>query len=155
MTNLRTGRFLILLFIDIWNYLRSLNRWKHYWSIWAVYINFMVGIYRLAKPIPILDYLRSSNSQRLRYFLTDRPVTYLYNTLHYYERKLQDRPPLKRKLVNAILSPFCESRSPGWSLSEQYLQYMQVVDNPSWTPELDYYINLIRRLVDSILFVCF
>lgn len=88
------------------------------------------------------------NSETFHMIFTDRPVTYLYNTLHYYERKLQDRPLLKRRLVNAILSPFCESRSPGGSLSEQYLQYMKV-DTPSWTPELDYYINLIQRLVDS------
>lgn len=31
------------------------------------------------------------------YKFHDRPVTYLYNTLHYYESKLRDRPPLKRK----------------------------------------------------------
>lgn len=30
----------------------------------------------------------------------DRPVTYLYNTLHFYERKLRDRPPLKKLLVS-------------------------------------------------------
>lgn len=34
----------------------------------------------------------------------DRPVTYLYNTLHYYERHLRDRTNLKRKLVHAIMS---------------------------------------------------
>lgn len=33
----------------------------------------------------------------------DRPVTYLYNTLHYYERHLKDRTSLKRKLVHAIM----------------------------------------------------
>ncbi len=38
--------------------------------------------------------------------LTDRPVTYLYNTLHYYERKLRDKPALKRKLVQAIIGRF-------------------------------------------------
>lgn len=34
----------------------------------------------------------------------DRPVTYLYNTLHYYERHLRDRANLKRKLVHTIMS---------------------------------------------------
>lgn len=33
----------------------------------------------------------------------DRPVTYLYNTLHFYERKLRDRPALKKYLVNIVL----------------------------------------------------
>lgn len=40
----------------------------------------------------------------LLYLCTDRPVTYLYNTLHYYERHLRDRTNLKRKLVHAIMS---------------------------------------------------
>lgn len=31
------------------------------------------------------------------YKFHDRPVTYLYNTLHYYETQLRDRPPLKKK----------------------------------------------------------
>ena len=35
--------------------------------------------------------------------VTDRPMTYLYNTLHYYEKRLKDRPPLKKKLVSAII----------------------------------------------------
>lgn len=34
----------------------------------------------------------------------DRPVTYLYNTLHYYERHLRERANLKRKLVHTIMS---------------------------------------------------
>lgn len=29
----------------------------------------------------------------------ERPITYLYNTLYYYEAKLRDCPSLKRKLV--------------------------------------------------------
>jgi hypothetical protein len=37
------------------------------------------------------------------YKFHDRPVTYLYNTLHYYEKKLKDRPLIKRKLVHAII----------------------------------------------------
>lgn len=35
--------------------------------------------------------------------LVDRPITYLYNTLHYYERILRDRLPLKKKLVSRLL----------------------------------------------------
>jgi len=33
----------------------------------------------------------------------DRPLTYVYNTLHYYDRRLQDRASLKRKLVSVIV----------------------------------------------------
>ena len=34
---------------------------------------------------------------------SDRPMTYLFNTLHYYEKKLKDKPQMKKKLVNAII----------------------------------------------------
>ena len=36
------------------------------------------------------------------YKFHDRPITYLYNTLHYYERRVRDRPSLKRKLISSI-----------------------------------------------------
>ena len=78
----------------------------------------------------------------------DRPVTYRYNTLHYYERVLWDRPQLKRKLVSAVLGT--AEGSKGWPLSEPYLSYMQQ-QLDKWTPELDYYVKLIRRIVESIL----
>lgn len=69
----------------------------------------------------------------------DRPVTYLYNTLHYYERNLRDRPGLKRRLVSAVLSSL---RAPGWSLSEPYTSYMS---DPAlaWQPDLQYYIQVL------------
>jgi hypothetical protein len=83
--------------------------------------------------------------------IPDRPVTYLYNTLHYYERKLRDRPSLKRRLVSAVLGSLREIRAPGWALSEAYQIYMtHSVDNAvAWIPELDYYIRLVQRIVES------
>ncbi|KAJ4431363.1 Mediator of RNA polymerase II transcription subunit 23 [Periplaneta americana] len=86
------------------------------------------------------------------YKFHDRPVTYLYNTLHYYERKLRDRPPLKRRLVAAVLGSLRDIRAPGWSLSEPYQTYMRQTDETNWIPELDYYVRLVRRIVESILF---
>lgn len=84
------------------------------------------------------------------YFL-DRPVTYLYNTLHYYERKLRDRPSLKRRLVSAVLGSLREIRPPGWALSNAYQMYMTrpADDAITWIPELDYYIRLVQRIVES------
>ena len=41
--------------------------------------------------------------------VSDRPMTYLYNTLHYYEKRLKDRPPLKKKLVSAIIGMVCST----------------------------------------------
>lgn len=85
------------------------------------------------------------------YFLIDRPVTYLYNTLHYYERNLRDRPNLKRRLVSAILGSLKEIRPSGWALSEAYTAYIArpTDDAITWVPELDYYIRLVQRIVES------
>ncbi|KAH8305992.1 hypothetical protein KR018_009354 [Drosophila ironensis] len=91
----------------------------------------------------ILDHLS------LLYKFHDRPITYLYNTLHYYERILRDRPSLKKKLVSAITGAFSEIRPPNWSVSEPYKVFLQNQDL-MWTPELSYYMSLIRRLADTI-----
>ncbi|ROL44013.1 Mediator of RNA polymerase II transcription subunit 23 [Anabarilius grahami] len=86
------------------------------------------------------------------YKFHDRPVTYLYNTLHYYERHLRDRTNLKRKLVHAIMSSLKDNRTPGWCLSETYLKCgMNPRDDNVWIPDDTYYCKLIGRLVDNIL----
>lgn len=83
---------------------------------------------------------------------SDRPVTYLYNTLHYYERHLRDRTNLKRKLVHAIMSSLKDNRTPGWCLSETYLKFgMNPREDNVWVPDDTYYCKLIGRLVDNIL----
>ncbi|KAF7988683.1 hypothetical protein HCN44_001256 [Aphidius gifuensis] len=86
------------------------------------------------------------------YKFHDRPVTYLYNTLHYYERKLCDRPQLKRRLVAAVLGSLREIRAPAWALSEPFLHYMARSPDEavSWQPELGYYIRLVRRMVETM-----
>lgn len=85
---------------------------------------------------------------------TDRPVTFLYNTLHYYESKLRDKPLLKRKLVNAVLGSLKDVRPSGWATTEAFLTYLakSEVDATGWTPDLNYYLSLVNRMVDSILF---
>lgn len=89
------------------------------------------------------------------YKFHDRPVTYLYNTLHYYERKIRDSPPLKRRLVSAILGSLKDIRPPNWALSESYQSFMLKPENEAvlWIPELSYYISLVKRMVESILFI--
>ncbi|XP_058610919.1 mediator of RNA polymerase II transcription subunit 23 isoform X1 [Onychostoma macrolepis] len=85
------------------------------------------------------------------YKFHDRPVTYLYNTLHYYERHLRDRTNLKRKLVHAIMSSLKDNRMPGWCLSETYLKCgMNPRDDNVWIPDDTYYCKLIGRLVDTM-----
>lgn len=79
-------------------------------------------------------------------------MTYLYNTLHYYERHLRDRTNLKRKLVHAIMSSLKDNRTPGWCLSETYLKFgMNPREDNIWVPDDTYYCKLIGRLVDNIL----
>ncbi|KAJ8970204.1 hypothetical protein NQ314_001351 [Rhamnusium bicolor] len=78
------------------------------------------------------------------YKFHDRPVTYLYNTLHYYETKLRDRPPLKRRLVASVLGNLKET------LSEPYQTFLGSAPDEVWVPELDYYIQLVRRVVEVL-----
>ncbi|XP_078068990.1 mediator of RNA polymerase II transcription subunit 23 isoform X2 [Mustelus asterias] len=85
------------------------------------------------------------------YKFHDRPVTYLYNTLHYYERHLRDRTNLKRKLVHAVIGSLKDNRPQGWCLSETYLKSAMNAreDNP-WVPDDTYYCKLIGRLVETM-----
>lgn len=85
------------------------------------------------------------------YKFHDRPVTYLYNTLHYYEVHLRDRTNLKRKLVHSIIGSLKDNRPPGWCLSELYLKYgMNAREDNPWIPDDTYYCKLIGRLVDTM-----
>lgn len=78
------------------------------------------------------------------YKFHDRPVTYLFNTLHYYESRLRDRPPLKRRLVAAVLANLKET------LSEPYQLYLSRSPEEIWIPELDYYVKMVKRVVDTL-----
>jgi len=80
--------------------------------------------------------------------LADHPVTYLYNTLHYYEPVLRDQPQVKVKLVLTILGNL---PTVGHDLSEQYHAYMRE-PTKAWLPDLPYYMKLVQRVVDSILY---
>ncbi|XP_064096367.1 mediator of RNA polymerase II transcription subunit 23-like [Macrobrachium nipponense] len=88
------------------------------------------------------------------YKFHDRPITYLYNTFHYYESKLRERPNLKRRLVVAVIMSQQEIRPPGWALTEAYKQYLgRSADDIVWNPGLPYYTALVKRLVNSILYL--
>lgn len=88
------------------------------------------------------------------YKFHDRPITYLYNTLHYYEVKLRDKPLIKKKLVATIVGSLHEVHPPNWALSEPYRNYIKTLpqenENNFWTPDLGYYIGLVRRLLDTM-----
>lgn len=85
------------------------------------------------------------------YKFHDRPITYLYNTFHYYESKLRERPNLKRRLVVAVIMSQQEIRPPGWALTEAYKQYLaRPADDIVWNPGLPYYTALVKRLVNTM-----
>lgn len=83
-----------------------------------------------------------------------KPLTYLYNTLHYYDSQLPF--PLKRKLTATIVGAFNDIRPPCWCLSETYTQYLQRSNSFSdqtteeWVPNYDYFRSLIGRLVETL-----
>ncbi|KAL1420488.1 hypothetical protein MTO96_024306 [Rhipicephalus appendiculatus] len=66
-----------------------------------------IVIHRFLELYPVATISVESILDHLGY----RPLTYLYNTLHYYEQKLKDRPPLKKKLVAAITGSLKDIRS--------------------------------------------
>ena len=73
----------------------------------------------------------------------DHPITYLYNTLHYYEDRLRDSPKLKRQLVAAVVGN--SVRPKGWALTEEYLATPP--EEVTWAPKSSYYVALVKRLV--------
>ncbi|KAM6324077.1 mediator of RNA polymerase II transcription subunit 23 isoform 7-T7 [Aegotheles albertisi] len=85
------------------------------------------------------------------YKFHDRPVTYLYNTLHYYETHLRERTNLKRKLVHAIIGSLKDNRPLGWCLSDTYLKCaMNAREENPWVPDDAYYCKLIGRLLSPM-----
>jgi mediator of RNA polymerase II transcription subunit 23 len=83
----------------------------------------------------------------------------LYQTLHFYEQKLKNRPIVKKKLVSSVIGSFRNTRPTNWALSDAYLVYMKQPvpaadqkdkNEPLWIPDLDYYIKLISRLVETL-----
>ncbi|XP_037090079.1 mediator of RNA polymerase II transcription subunit 23-like isoform X3 [Pollicipes pollicipes] len=87
------------------------------------------------------------------YKFHDRPVTFLYNTLHYYEKPLSEWPQIKRKLVTVIIDSQADVKPKGWCLTEEFEAYLASptgdTDEP-WRPQLDYYYRLLQRLVDAL-----
>jgi mediator of RNA polymerase II transcription subunit 23 len=58
---------------------------------------------------------------------------------------------LEKTKVGAIIGSLKDVRSPNWALTEQYQQYLAKKDpeNNIFIPDTLYYIDLVRRLLDS------
>lgn len=87
------------------------------------------------------------------YKFHDKPLTYLYNTLHYYDSQLP--LTLKKKVTSSIIGAFNDIRPPTWCLSEPFLQYLNGSmsnkdSQDEWNPGPEYYRKVIGRLVDTL-----
>ncbi|EDV23067.1 uncharacterized protein TRIADDRAFT_28077, partial [Trichoplax adhaerens] len=90
------------------------------------------------------------------YKFHDRPITYLYDTLHYYEKHLINYPQIKKKLVGTITGNFHKYTiqflllylSDGF---QSYLSHVEEPDREPWKPTKTYYQDLVRRLINDIL----
>lgn len=89
------------------------------------------------------------------YKFHDKPLTYLYETLHYYDTQIPSY--LKKKLTATIVLTLSEMKPANWCLSESLLNYLrpndpnnQQMKQDDWVPNSDYYVNLIGRLVDCL-----
>ncbi|VDP47846.1 unnamed protein product [Soboliphyme baturini] len=81
------------------------------------------------------------------------PVTMLYTTFRFYEKKLIDSSQVKLKLVYTIHNAFVGVRGESWLLSSDFLQYITQVNDSYdsrivWLPDMDYFAQLVKRLID-------
>ncbi|KAL8625637.1 hypothetical protein ACOMHN_043912 [Nucella lapillus] len=114
---------------------------------------FDLMIHRLLEPVQVVKVLDAILDHiGCLYKFHDHPITYLYNTLFYYEKRLSPVPLVKRRLVSAIIGAFKEIRPPNWCLSEEYKNYLQQPADTEvpWNPDHDYYIHMVSRLVNTI-----
>nr|XP_027200115.1 mediator of RNA polymerase II transcription subunit 23-like [Dermatophagoides pteronyssinus] len=78
------------------------------------------------------------------------PITFLYNTLHYYEINLKEKTKLKKKLVFTIINAFKDFRPKNWSISEPFMNYCQKNNDEEWNPGSEYFKFLVGRFVDTL-----
>lgn len=86
------------------------------------------------------------------YKFHDKPITYLYNTLHYYENILRTRSSLRRLIVSLIDQALKEVRPANWAFTQEicgkYITTESVDED--WTPGNDYYYNIVGRMVTAL-----
>ncbi len=82
------------------------------------------------------------------YKFHQKPVTYLYNTLHYYESRTRDKASLKKKLICSVVGALKDVRPPEWCLTAPFLDYL--ASKEEWTPGAQYYIRLVSRLTHAL-----
>jgi mediator of RNA polymerase II transcription subunit 23 len=83
------------------------------------------------------------------YKFHQKPITYLYNTLHYYEKRVRDKPSLKKKLISSITGALKDIRPQEWCLTSNFLKYLSCEDD-TWAPKPDYFIKLVGRFTHAL-----
>ncbi|KHJ47756.1 hypothetical protein D918_01913 [Trichuris suis] len=87
------------------------------------------------------------------------PISFLYTTFRFYEKRLNESPQTKLKLAYAVHMAFQNIRDEQWLLSTDLIAYCSsLVDamgspsfdgQPKWAPDMQYFAKLIKRLVDT------
>ncbi|KRX58330.1 Serine--tRNA ligase, cytoplasmic [Trichinella sp. T9] len=78
------------------------------------------------------------------------PVSFLYSTFRFYEKRLVESPAIKQKLALAVHGACVPSRDDHWLLSAEFVGWVgQATDRGPWVPDLNYYGALVRRLIDT------
>jgi len=81
------------------------------------------------------------------YKFHDHPISFLYTTLHYYERTFADRPTWKRKLVSTVIGAQQNIHPFDWYFTTEFSGYLSSQEGSSWSPSRQYYSKVIDRLV--------
>lgn len=76
------------------------------------------------------------------YKFHSQPITFLYNTLHYYEANLRKKTNVKRKLVYGIINAFKDIRPRNWAVTETFLNYCQKNNDEEWNVGMSNTIEL-------------
>ncbi|OWA51923.1 Mediator of RNA polymerase II transcription subunit 23 [Hypsibius exemplaris] len=77
----------------------------------------------------------------------DRPVTFLWQTFHFYDNLLKDNLAIRRKLMKAVVGFKAEHYPPNFYFTAQYEAYLTAT-TPDATPSMpiDYFHHLLARL---------
>lgn len=94
------------------------------------------------------------------YKFHQKPITFLYNTLHYFERRIRENPFLKKKLIYSITGALKDVRPEGWGLTPPYLDYLESEHKSATSTNANgdlkklfppaYFVRLVGRLTHSL-----
>lgn len=89
------------------------------------------------------------------YKFHDQPISFLYTTLHYYEKSLADHTPWKRNLVMAVIGAQRDLHPYSWYFTAEFSsEHMQddaaASEKSGWNPQLSYYSKLVEKLVQGL-----